>query len=139
MQTTQKSYEWPIGFELEPFEYVASSALCDQYLYALAQYDDRYTKGDRREVAPGLLLNMCNRTRSPSYNLDAHTGGLHARDEVSFYRPAYVGDRIRVQWKVVDRYEKRGRTYVVVEVLVQNQNQEILLKRRSHETYTSGG
>jgi hypothetical protein len=42
-------------------------------------------------------------------------GNVHTRHETQFRNPARLGKKIRISGKLVDKYLKRGREYLVVE------------------------
>ncbi len=134
MDVKQSSMTVSVGDEYEPLEFLVTPELNEQYLYAEQDYSPIYLADGSEEVAgivhPGLLLNMSNYTRSPSYQLPPGVLELHAEDEVEFCRPAHVGDRLTVTWKVVGRDEKRGRIWHVTQISVTNQAGDEILKRR---------
>lgn len=127
----------PVGYEFAPFEFLVTLELNQQYCYAQEDFNPRYleeTKEGPPMVHPGLLLNMSNSTRSPSYHIEPGAGGLHARDETFFLHPARVGKKLRVTWKVVEKYEKRGRPYNRIETHVHDEDGVEILRRFSHGT-----
>ena len=128
---------WETGFRAEPLEFVVTPELNQQYLYAQEDYSPVYL-GEDAKVHPALLLNMSNTTRSPSHHLDTRSGNLHARDECQLLRPARVGDRFRVDWTVVEWYERRERPFRVTEAVVTDGDGQEVLRRRIHTTWTTG-
>jgi hypothetical protein len=127
------------GHEFEPLEFVVTPELNQQYLYAEEDFSPIYLEATSEGppiVHPGLLLNMSNDSRSPSFSLPPGMAGLHARDETFFYNPARVGKRLRVTWKVVDTYEKRGRPYKIVECSVRDEDGVKIMNRLTHVTLT---
>jgi len=128
-----------IGEQLEPFEFVVTPEYNQQYLYAVEDYHPRYlqeTELGPPIVHPGLLLNQSNSTRSPSYYLPPGISSLHAGDEAEFINPGRVGKKFRVTWKIVDKYEKRGRQYRVTETLVVDEDGMEILRRKNFSTLT---
>ena len=129
-----------VGDEFEPLEFTITPELNQQYLFAVEDYHPRYLgggDGGQSLVHPALLLNFSNTTRSPSYVVSPGLGTLHAGEETRFVRPATVGDTLRVTWRVVDRYEKRGRVYHVREAVVVDGTGRTVLVRRLTSTYSS--
>jgi 3-hydroxybutyryl-CoA dehydratase len=51
-------------------------------------------------------------------------GGVHFRQRFKFYRPIRAGDILHVRAKVVDKYVKKDRKFLVIESLAQNQDGE---------------
>jgi acyl dehydratase len=75
---------------------------------------------------PTLLANQALLMRHNKYVVDA---GLHAQMQFEFVRPIRVGMRVRTRGKVVDKYEKRGRHYMVTEfVTTEEDSGEVLVR-----------
>jgi acyl dehydratase len=54
-------------------------------------------------------------------------GGIHASQVFDFVQPAVAGDELTTTSKVADKYETRGRKFVIIESETKNQNgQEIV-------------
>lgn len=58
---------------------------------------------------------------------------MNTKVEFDFLGNARAGDLIKVRGKVADKYEKKGRQWVVVETLSSNENGPVLL---GHTTYS---
>ncbi|MEX2375682.1 MAG: hotdog fold domain-containing protein [Dehalococcoidia bacterium] len=128
-------HEWPLGFEPEPLEFTITPELNQQYLFAMEDFHPRY-QGDDGIVHPGVLLNMSNTTRSPSYYLIPELGSLHSRDETRFYHPARVNRKLTSSWKLAEIYEKRGRTYHVKDARVHDEDGTLILTRMLYSTFS---
>lgn len=61
---------------------------------------------------PTLLGNQALLMRHNKYVVDA---GLHAAMQFEFINPVRPGMRVRTRGKIIDKYEKRGRHYMVTE------------------------
>jgi acyl dehydratase len=61
---------------------------------------------------PTLLGNQALLMRHGKYIVPA---GLHAKMQFEFLEPVRVGMRVRTRGKVIDKYERRGRHYMVTE------------------------
>lgn len=120
---------------LEPFEFSVTPELNQQYLFAEEDFHPRYieeTEIGPPIVHPGLLLNMSNPTRSPSFSLDIGPAGIHSREETNFFHPARVGKKIKVSWEHGEPYLKRGRYYQVFMTSVIEEGGLTVMKRVSH-------
>lgn len=129
-----------VGDTLDPLEFLVTQELNEQYLYGEQDYHPRYleqTASGPPLVHPGLLLNMSNITRSPSFFLSPGLGAIHAAEECEFIHPARVGQKLKVTWVVRDTYEKRGRPYHVHEAVILDEQGRVILKRWSVNTYVS--
>jgi acyl dehydratase len=47
--------------------------------------------------------------------------GLHARMEFNFLEPVRPGMRVRSRGRVIDKYERRGRQYMVTEYVTEDE------------------
>lgn len=129
-------HELQDGDELQPLEFVVTPELNQQYLFAQEDYHPRYLGQDESGAAvvhPSLILNMSNETRSPSYRIAPGICPIHTRDETKFLNPAKVGKKFRVTWKVVEHYEKKGKPYHILDILVVDEDGLEILRRREHE------
>jgi hypothetical protein len=75
---------------------------------------------DGREVAePSILCGQHSWTFRNRYHW---TGSVHAKCEVEFLAPTFVGTEISVTSYLVDKYERRGGRYVVLEMETRDEN-----------------
>jgi hypothetical protein len=124
----------------EPLEYLLTPELNQQFCYGEEDFHPRYieeTKLGPPIAHPALLLNWSNGTRSPSYSIASGRAGLHARDHTFFYNPARVGKKIRVTWKGIGTYERRGRPYSVSETLIMDEDGLEIIRRLNYSTTAS--
>lgn len=139
MAVNKPAEQMDVGDEFEPLEFVVTPELNQQYLYAEEDFHPRYleeTESGTPIVHPALLLNMSNTTRSPSYRVSPGLGTIHAGEETEFFNPAQVGNKLRVSWKVIDRFEKRGRIYHVREAFMVDDAGRPIIRRRLTSTYS---
>jgi acyl dehydratase len=67
---------------------------------------------------PTLLGNQALRLRHSRYIVRA---GLHAKMEFHFLAPIRVGMRVRSRGRVIDKYERRGKPYMVTEFVTEDE------------------
>ena len=140
MPEKRSAHLMEVGEEFEPLEFLVTPELNQQYLYAAEDFHPRYIEKSEAGpplVHPGLLLNMSNNTRSPSFHLPPGWAEIHAAESTEFLNPAKVGKRIRVTWKVIEAYEKRGRPWHVVDILVVDEDEAEIMRRKMVNTYAS--
>ena len=68
---------------------------------------------------PTLLGNQALRLRHSKYVVHA---GLHAKMEFHFLEPVRPGMRVRSRGRVIDKYERRGKPYMVTEFVTEDEN-----------------
>jgi acyl dehydratase len=136
--TTRKTLDqYEVGEELEPFEFKVTPEFNRRFIDAVEDHDPRYVlggEGGGPVVHPGLFLNQTNSTRSPSYSLPEGVAGIHAKDEVEFFALGRVGKTFRANWKVVDKYSKRGREYNVIECVVVDEDGVTIMRKKMTTT-----
>lgn len=99
-----------VGRHCGTSEYEITRELVDFYADAL---DEPNPKG--RVHAPPLLHHSeCYRHLGEWY-LKNLFGNLHAQQDWELYQPIPIGARVRIRSTIIDRFDKRGRNYVVNE------------------------
>lgn len=74
---------------------------------------------------PTLMANQALHLRHSKYIVHA---GLHARMEFNFLEPIRLGMRVRTKGKVIDKYERRGKPYMVTEYVTEDDTGRVLLR-----------
>ena len=67
---------------------------------------------------PTLMGNQALRLRHTRYIVPA---GLHAKMEFQFLEPVRPGMRVRSRGRVIDKYERRGKAYMVTEFVTEDE------------------
>jgi acyl dehydratase len=84
-------------------------------------------------VAPALLLHSeCYHT--VDWYL-SYFGNLHARQEWELFHPVMAGDKVTCRRQIVDRYLKRDREYLVMEVGTYAPDGRLLVRGRTHQSF----
>jgi len=77
-------------------------------------------------VAPPTMLgNQALHLRHSKYIVHA---GLHAKMEFNFLEPIRPGMRVRSRGRVIDKYERRGRQYMVTEFVTEDESGNTLVR-----------
>jgi len=74
---------------------------------------------------PTLMANQALHLRHSKYIVHA---GLHARMEFDFLEPIRLGMRVRTRGKVIDKYERRGKPYMVTEYVTEDDTGRVLVR-----------
>src|SRR5213080_1443749 len=100
---------------------------------------ERYRAGTASGVPTGAwapaLAYHSECYRDLSWYLPNLIGNLHARQEWELFQPLRVGMTVRSRTTVVDRYRRRGRNYVVAEVLLTDAEGRWLQRSRTHQSF----
>ncbi|HUV59874.1 MAG TPA: MaoC family dehydratase N-terminal domain-containing protein [Desulfatiglandales bacterium] len=120
-----------LGKEFEPFYFSVDSKTITRFLKAIQEESNPFYQsisvaeewGYDRPLAPHSIAAVYARA-SYLKNYTMPGGGILAKQEFKFLRPIFVGDQIVCRAKVVDRFQKKDRKYVVIEIDTCNQNGE---------------
>ena len=84
-------------------------------------------------AAPGLTISHHARMKFDA--LPAMRVSIWAKSEQEFLKPMKVGSRIFISGKIVDKYTRRGRNYIVTELETTDESGEVLLRSRETGVY----
>lgn len=76
---------------------------------------------------PTLTANQALRLRHSRYTVHA---GLHAKMDFQFLKAIRPGMRVRSRGRVVDKYERRGKQYMVTEFITEDETGAALVRGR---------
>lgn len=105
------------GDVLGPVEYTLSPFVVREYCHAVELHQDCF-QGTRDQVMPPTLIHL-DKLRLYRHACPLGTGPharVHIEYDATFHEAVRVGDRLRVGGTVSDRYEKRGRDYVHIDM-----------------------
>ena len=104
-----------VGEELSSTDAIVKPEDLDTFAYAVGDHHPWFFEDSPfgGPIAhPTLLANQALLMRHNKYIVDA---GLHAQMRFEFVRPIRIGMRVKTRGRVIDKYEKRGRHYMVTE------------------------
>lgn len=98
-------------FPPEPLRVEVSAAAADGFLAATGDDTGLYDAGAQPRHVPSMLasvflIDMLATRRSPP-------GGIHAKQSMRFHRRLVLGETLVFQARVVDKYIRKDRPYVV--------------------------
>lgn len=105
------------GDILGPLEYTLSPFVVREYCHAVELHHE-YFQGSFDQIAPPTMIHL-EKLRLYRHACPAGTGPtarVHIEYDASFYEAVRVGEKLRVQGKVSERYAKRGRDYVRLDI-----------------------
>jgi hypothetical protein len=140
MNAKRSAHLMQAGEEFAPLEFVVTPELNQQALFGEEDFHERYihgAEGGMPIVHPGLLLNLSNNTRSPSFYLPPGWAEIHAAEDTEYLHPAQVGKKLRVTWKVVEAFEKRGRPWHVLDILIADEDGVEIMRRKMTNTFAA--
>ena len=126
---SQENYEAiPIGMELGPLEIMLDDETVNNRT-ELVQWKARGL-AESGFAPPGITISQHARMKFEA--LPDMRVSIWAKSEQEFLKPMKLGSKIFIRGRVVDKYVKRGRNYMVTDLETFDETGEILM--RSHET-----
>lgn len=131
-----------VGRDYGRHDFVIDAEEVAKYSDAVDDHNTIYTSPSLfgGPVAPALVRHSevyeyRSRVGVPEWYLPNLFGNLHARQEWEFFAPVMVGDAVHTRSFITDRYMKRGRDYLVNEVLYFNADDAIVARGRTHQSF----
>ncbi len=122
-----------VGRDFGGRELTLDRGLVESYSGALGDSHPLYT-----ECCPGLLLHSeCY--ENLNWYLKNIFGNLHARQEWELFDAVPVGSHVSTRGFIRERYQKRGREYVVKETWVLGANGRLLNRGITHQSFLVEG
>jgi hypothetical protein len=141
--TTASDTDIYVGRDFGRHDFVITPEVVAAYMDAVDDHNPMYT-GDSPlggPVAPALVRHSevyAYReavNTQPSWYLPNIYGNLHARQEWEMFRAVMVGEALWTRSFIADRYVKRGRDYVVNEVIFFDAEGAVVLRQRTHQSF----
>jgi acyl dehydratase len=129
---SQENYEAiPIGMDLGTFE----MTLDDETVKKRIELVQWQAKGlaEKGFAPPGLTISHHARMKFEA--LPEMRVSIWAKSEHEFLKPMKLGSKIFISGKVVDKYVKRGRNYLVTDLETVDEAGEVLLRSRETTVY----
>ncbi|MCG8382420.1 MAG: MaoC family dehydratase N-terminal domain-containing protein [Gammaproteobacteria bacterium] len=106
-----------------PVEFKVTEDVVNGYLGATFDASDAYkvhsTAADGKRPAPPTLAAVY--MMEAMLMLKSPPGGVHAKQKFAFHKPACVGDTLLTKVRILDKYQKKGRNYVIMQTITTNQ------------------
>ncbi|HWT80310.1 MAG TPA: MaoC family dehydratase N-terminal domain-containing protein, partial [Candidatus Methylomirabilis sp.] len=136
-----KPYTWDniqIGEEFGPVQGTLSELKVKQHAFAVDDYGPWYFQGSpfgARIGHPTLLATDILMLFTLAYDMTPPCeAGLHARNELEFLGPVFIGQNVTVTGRTTEKYQKRAQNYRVLEGAVLDEAAQPLLRMRATET-----
>ena len=117
-----------VGEEFVSDTFLVKPEDIDTYAFAVDDHNPWYF-GDSPFAGPiahpTLLGNQALTMRHSKYIVPA---GLHAKMQFEFVQPVRPGMRVRSRGKVIDKYEKRGRQFMVTEFVTEDETGAVVTR-----------
>jgi len=117
-----------VGDRIGPVEYTMSAFVVREYSHANELHHD-FLQGIVDPLAPPTLIHL-DKLRLYRHGCPKGTGPsarIHYEYDATVHGEVRVGDRLCVSGEVTERYERRGRQYVVMEMELRRASDDALL------------
>ena len=129
---TQENYEAiPIGMELGTCEITLDEETV-RGRTGLVQWEAK-EPAEQGFAAPGITIAQHARMKFEA--LPEMKVSIWAKSEQEFLKPMKLGSKIFIRGRVVDKYIKRGRNYMVTDLETTDENGEMLMRSRETGIY----
>lgn len=122
----------PIGFELNPVELLLDDAFISERL-SLNQWEEETCLHHHHIVPPGMTIFQHAAMKFKS--LPEMKVSIWAKSEHEFFKPMTAGSSVIIRGRIVDKYVKRGRNYMVTECETLDESGQVLMKSRETAVY----
>ena len=117
----------PVGLDLGTLEMTLDEKTVNDRA-RLVQWGSRELIDKLHIAPPGVTIDQ--HARMKFMRLPDLRAAFSAKSEHEFLKPMKIGSKIFIRGKIVDKYVKRGRNYVVSELETVDEAGEVLLRSR---------
>ena len=121
--------------EFGPVDLLVDDLKVKRFAFTQDDHGDRYLRAGPhgpRVGHAGLLANDLLQLFTLNFAA-SQVVGLHTEEELWFDRPVLVGQRVRLAGRYVEKYERRGQGYVVMEADARDEDGRTLVRHRGVE------
>lgn len=122
----------PIGLEMSPLEIILDNNTVKDRSN-LVQWENQEPLEELGFAPPGITI--ANHAWMKFKTLPDLRASIWAKSEHEFLKPMKVGSKIYIRGKIVEKYVKRDRNYVVADYETVDEAGEILMRSRETAVY----
>ncbi|WP_169196747.1 hypothetical protein [Devosia sp. MC1541] len=132
MATGRYVTDLDVGDVLGPVEYTLSSFVIREYSHIVEMHHECFQGADGLIMPPTLIhLDKLRLYNAACPEGTGPTARIHYEYDADVFAPARVGDKLSVIGRIKDRYLKKGREYVLLEMELTNvETGELLVRYR---------
>ncbi|MBJ6989114.1 hypothetical protein [Devosia sp. MC521] len=132
MATGRYVTDLDVGDVLGPVEYTLSSFVIREYSHIVEMHHECFQGADGLIMPPTLIhLDKLRLYNAACPEGTGPTARIHYEYDAEVFAPARVGDKLSVIGRIKDRYLKKGREYVLLEMELTNvETGELLVRYR---------
>ncbi len=115
-----------IGHDLGRLEIVLDAATVAERVDLVGWQDGRPV--ERGLAPPGITISQHSRMKFDA--LPQLRVSIWSRSEQEFLKPMKIGETVTICGRIVEKYAKRGRNYMVAELETRNEAGEVVMRSR---------
>lgn len=118
-----------------PVSLIVDSAKVKAFAYSIDDYCPWYFRGSpfgRPIGHAGVLANDLLQLFTLMYD-PSRVIGLHTEEELWFEHPVFVGERVTLEGAYIEKVQRRGQGYVVMEASARGEDGRLILRHRGSE------
>ncbi len=119
-----------VGSHLPPVEVELTTDMVGRYAATVQDETPWYGSAFDTPIAPPALISILS-GKPMDATYEPVSGGIHASQEFELLQPLVIGSTITTSGTVVDKFDKRGRTYVILETEYHDQDGNLVARGRS--------
>lgn len=126
--TQQSSFDATyVGMDLGTLEFTLDAAAVAARV-SIVQWKHPELLEDNRLAPPGTTIELHPKMRFERF--PTLRAGIWAKSEHEFFKPLMIGTKVTIRGRVVDKYTRRGKYYVVAEYETTDGSGELLMRSR---------
>ncbi len=129
--TSMRWDEMTIGEEFGPIEYTVKESSHKRHSECQQNYHPWYVE---KSPWSGPLYfpfeTWCMARVLSRWKYGRLNAGIYAGADWQFFKPAKLGQKLIGRCKIADKYKKRGKEYVVIECITEDEDGDVILKCR---------
>jgi len=126
--TKKSSFEdIPIGLELGPLEIVLDNAFIQNRI-GTVQWEESTLLDREKIVPPGITISQHAAMKFKA--VPELRASIWAKSHHEFIKPMVAGSKITIHGRIVEKYVRRGRNYIVAEYETVDESGTVLMKSR---------
>jgi len=122
----------PIGLEMGPLEIVLDNNTVKERA-ELVQWETQEQLKKLGFTPPGITIRYHAEMKFAALP-DLHAS-IWAKSEHEFLKPMKVGSKVYIRGKIIEKYVKRARNYVVADYETVDEDGEVLMRSRETSVY----
>lgn len=116
-----------LGQTFPEYELKITEEIADKYFRSVED-DNKVIDETGKRLVPPTIASIFSTASYKKFIENPH-GTLHTKSEYEVVQPLYVGDNLKIQASVVDKYKKKGNNFIAIKTLAEKEDKIALISR----------